>query len=156
MNRRFSVLCSLFSVLASKEHDIVANKPETEEIAEVFHEALKEHFAAEDAAATKAIADQAEAPNPTPERRLIRHEVPIAQLQGELPPIDLYRLTGEDLRAFLAMHRSDTTNEQREALGFQLLVKAVPGGLAAIPFPVMGQYMRELNALLMESMSPNG
>src|SRR5215208_4529878 len=118
-NSQFTVLSSLYT----QEHCIMVDKTPTQKIAERTHKALQGHVAAEDLPPVEEIAEflAPERPSsPTPQRRLERHVVPIAQLAIDLPPIDLYRLTGEDLRAFLAMHGADTTNEQRQALGFQL------------------------------------
>lgn len=82
----------------------------------------------------------------------VRHPtIPHAAPPDELPAIDVYRLTGADLRAFLGMHSDPETRQQ---MGLDLLEKAVDGGLAAIPLPYIGQYVEQLNALLSEATNP--
>lgn len=80
--------------------------------------------------------------------------IPHAAPPDSLPAIDVYRLTGADLRSFLALQGSDATMADKQDLGLALLDKAVEGGLAAIPMPYLGQYVEQLNTLLGQAMNP--
>lgn len=80
--------------------------------------------------------------------------IPHAPPPEALPSINVYRLTGADLRAFLSQRDADEAT--RQEIGFDLLEKAVDGGMAAIPLPYIGQYIEQLNALLSEAVNPRG
>lgn len=80
--------------------------------------------------------------------------IPHAHPPDSLPAIDVYRLTGEDLRTFLAQQGDDARAQQE--LGLDLLDRCVEGGLAAIPMPYLGQYVEQLNQLLGEALNPRG
>lgn len=82
--------------------------------------------------------------------------IPHAAPPSELPAIDVYRLTGADLRQFLALQGGDATNAEKQQLGFDLLEKAVEGGMSAIPLPYIGEYVKQLNKLLSEAINPKG
>lgn len=90
-----------------------------------------------------------------PTNGVVHHPtIPHAAPPSELPAIDVYRLTGADLREFLAMQGADQA--ARQELGFTLLDKAVEGGMAAIPLPYIGEYVKQLYDLLGEAINPRG
>jgi hypothetical protein len=80
--------------------------------------------------------------------------IPHAPPPESLPAINVYKLTGADLRSFLALQGGNATMQDKQDLGLELLDRAVEGGLAAIPMPYLGQYVEQLNALLGEAMNP--
>lgn len=90
-----------------------------------------------------------------PQTNGIKHPtIPHAPPPEELPPINVYRLTGADLRTFLSQRDAD--EDTKQDIGLNLLDKAVDGGLDAIPLPYIGQYVEQLNALLSEAINPKG
>lgn len=82
--------------------------------------------------------------------------IPHASPPTELPAINVYKLTGADLRSFLELQGGDATLAEKQNLGLELLDRAVEGGLAAIPMPYLGEYIAQMNALLAEAMNPRG
>lgn len=80
--------------------------------------------------------------------------IPRAAPPSELPAIDVYRLTGADLRQFLALQ--DAGEREQQEVGLELLDRAIEGGLAAVPLPYLGEYVKQLNELLTEAMNPAG
>ena len=82
--------------------------------------------------------------------------IPHASPPTNLPAIDVYKLTGADLRSFLALQGADVTNAEKQELGLALLEKAVDGGLAAIPMPYIGEYIKQLYEVLVEAINPTG
>lgn len=88
---------------------------------------------------------------------IVRHPtIPHAAPPETLPEINMYRLTGADLRTFLEMQGEGVNAQERKQIGFDLLEKAVDGGMAAIPLPYIGEYVKQLNDLLSEAMNPRG
>lgn len=84
-----------------------------------------------------------------------RPVIPQAAPPTEIPAINLYKLTGADLRNYLKLQSSAASGTEREDLGFELLDRAVEGGLEAIPFPLVGAYVKQMLELLEESLNPN-
>ena len=90
-----------------------------------------------------------------PTNGVVQHPtIPHAPPPDSLPAINVYRLTGADLRLFLEQGSKDA--ETRQQVGLDLLERCVEGGLAAIPLPYIGQYVKQLNELLDEAMNPRG
>jgi len=73
----------------------------------------------------------------------------------KLPAINLSTMTAADLRSFLKLQLLPENSTERADAAFDLLDRAVEGGLAAIPMPLVGHYIKALNIAFGEINDPN-